>query len=154
MNREHNNADERAFAFLQLNERQTKPRERGVTEIRGPYYTPMGKRYLQDVLETMGAYVDTLKFAGGSFALMPSSAVKELIDLCHTHQVLVSTGGFIEHVLTEGEEAVNRYIQECRQLGVDIIEISSGFITAPTEDLVRLVEQVQQAGLKAKPEVG
>ena len=154
MAQSQNQADDRAFAFLRVNKREPKPRTRGVTEIRGPYYTPMGKRYLQDVLETMGAYVDTLKFAGGSFALMPSSAVKELIDLCHTHQVLVSTGGFIEHVLTEGEEAVNRYIQECRQLGFDIIEISSGFITAPTEDLVRLVEQVQQAGLKAKPEVG
>jgi len=32
----------------------------------------MGKRYLQDILETMGAYVDSLKFTGGSFSLMPS----------------------------------------------------------------------------------
>src|SRR5262245_61831348 len=71
MAQEQYNADERAFAFLHINERQTKPRARGVTEIRGPYYTPMGKRYLQDVLETMGAYVDSLKFAGGSFSLMP-----------------------------------------------------------------------------------
>jgi phosphosulfolactate synthase (CoM biosynthesis protein A) len=46
------------------------------------------------------------------------------------------------------------YIQTCQELGFDIIEISSGFITAPTDDLVRLVEKVQQAGLKAKPEVG
>ena len=37
-----------------------------MTEIRGPYYTPMGPRYREDVLETMGAYVDALKFAGGS----------------------------------------------------------------------------------------
>jgi phosphosulfolactate synthase (CoM biosynthesis protein A) len=43
--------------------------------MRGPYYSPMGKRYLQDVLETMGAYVDALKFAGGSFSLMPRTAV-------------------------------------------------------------------------------
>src|SRR5262249_27990617 len=57
---------ERAFAFLRVNERQPKPRTRGMTEIRGPYYSPMGPRYLQDVLETMGRYVDALKFAGGS----------------------------------------------------------------------------------------
>src|SRR6516225_675880 len=94
--------NERAFSFLQLNQRPGKPRSRGVTEIRGPYYTVMGKRYLQDVLETMGAYVDTLKFAGGSFSLMPRTAVKELIDLCHGHDVAVSTGGFIEHVLAQG----------------------------------------------------
>jgi phosphosulfolactate synthase (CoM biosynthesis protein A) len=154
MAHEQNNADERAFAFLRINERQTKPRDRGVTEIRGPYYTPMGKRYLQDVLETMGDYVDSLKFAGGSFSLMPRRAVKELIDLCHKHQTLVSTGGFIERVLAYGADAVDRYIRECRELGFDIIEISSGFITAPTEDLLRLVEKTQKAGLKAKPEVG
>lgn len=145
---------ERAFAFLKVNERQPKPRTRGVTEIRGPYYTPMGKRYLQDILETMGAYVDSLKFAGGSFALMPRQAVKELIDLCHSYNVLVSTGGFIEYVLTQGPEAVSRYIEECKDLGFDILEISSGFITIPTDDLLRLVEKVRKAGLKPKPEVG
>jgi len=149
-----NQEGERAFAFLPVNERSVKPRERGITEIRGPYYTPMGVRYLEDVLETMGAYVDALKFAGGSFALMPRQAVKDLIDLCHQYDVLVSTGGFIERVLTHGPEAVDRYIKECKELGFDIIEISSGFITIPTDDWLQLVEKVQEAGLKAKPEVG
>jgi len=146
--------DERAFSFLRLNDRPTKPRKRGLTEIRGPYYTPIGKRYLEDVLETMGAYVDALKFAGGSFSLMPRAAVKELIDLCHSYDVLVSTGGFIEHVLTQGAEAVDAYIRECKAIGFDIIEVSSGFITIPSDDWLRLIEKVQKAGLKAKPEVG
>ncbi len=145
---------ERAFAFLKVNERPGKPRSRGVTEIRGPYYTPMGTRYLQDILETMGTYVDALKFAAGSFSLMPRQAVKDLIDLCHEHDVLVSTGGFIEHVLTQGSQAVDRYIKECAAIGFDIIELSSGFITIPTDDWQRLVKAVQKAGLKAKPEVG
>ncbi|HZV05274.1 MAG TPA: phosphosulfolactate synthase [Gemmataceae bacterium] len=144
----------RAFDFLKINPRPGKPRSRGVTEIRGPYYTPMGKRYLQDILETMGVYIDTLKFAAGSFSLMPRPIVKELIDLCHAHDVLVSTGGFIEHVLTQGPEAVRRYLRECKELGFDIVEVSSGFITVPADDLLRLVEEVQRNGMKAKPEVG
>src|SRR5262245_1907683 len=145
---------ERAFAFLRTNPRQGKPRHRGSTEIRGPYYTPMGKRYLEDVLETMGEYIDTLKFAGGSFSLMPRQVVQEIIDLCHAHDVQVSTGGFIEHVLTQGPEAVHRYIDECRELGFDIIEVSSGFLSISTDDLLLLVEEVQRAGLIAKPEAG
>src|SRR5512135_780994 len=114
-----NQEDERAFSFLTLNARPAKPRSQGITEIRGPYYTPMGKRYLQDVLETMGAYIDSLKYAGGSFTLMPTRAVGELNDLAHEHGVLVSTGGFIEHVLTQGADAVARYIGECASLGFD-----------------------------------
>jgi phosphosulfolactate synthase (CoM biosynthesis protein A) len=69
----------------------------------------MGKHYLQDVLETMGA---------------------------------------------KGRDAVTRYIEECKRLGFDIVEVSTGFVTIPTDDWLRLVERVQKAGLKAKPEVG
>ena len=147
-------ADERAFSFLRVNERQRKPRTEGITEIRGPYYTPMGRHYLGDILDTMGSYVDSLKFAGGSFALMPRRAVLEITKLCHEHEVLVSTGGFLEQVLMQGTDAVKSYIGECKELGFDIIEISSGFISLPATDWLRLVEQVQKAGLKAKPEIG
>jgi phosphosulfolactate synthase (CoM biosynthesis protein A) len=125
--------NERAFPFIRMNEREGKPRARGITEIRGPYYTPMGKRYLEDVLETMGEYVDSLKFAGGSFALMPEKQLKEIIDLAHRHNVMVSTGGFIEHVLTQGPEVVHRYIEECRNVGFDILEISTGGASAAEE---------------------
>jgi phosphosulfolactate synthase (CoM biosynthesis protein A) len=118
-------ASGRAFASLKVNRRTAKPRTEGITEIRGPYYTPMGKRYLRDI-----------------------------IGVCHAHDVLVSTGGFIEYVLAQGADAVRRYIRECKDLGFDIIEVSSGFITVPPDDLLRLVEDVQKAGLKAKPEVG
>ena len=145
---------ERAFAFLRLNERPSKPRTRGVTEIRGPYYTPVGRRYLEDLLETMGEHVDTLKYAGGSFALMPRDAVRALNDVCHEHEVEVSTGGFLEYVLTQRGDAVQQYLDECRELGFDIVEISSGFVTLPVEDLVRLTKAVREAGLKPKPEVG
>jgi phosphosulfolactate synthase (CoM biosynthesis protein A) len=145
---------ERAFAFLRLNERPSKPRTRGVTEIRGPYYTPVGRRYLEDLFETMGAYVDTLKYAGGSFSLMPREAVRSVNDVCHEHGVEVSTGGFLEYVLTQRGDAVQQYLDECRELGFDIVEISSGFVTLPVDDLIRLTNTVREAGLKPKPEVG
>src|SRR5213082_1784636 len=97
---------ERGFSFIPRNAREEKLRTRGITEIRGPYYTPMGPRYLEDILETMGAYVDSLKFAGGSFTLMPRAALTQIIELAHRHDVLVSTGGFIEYVVTQGKDAV------------------------------------------------
>jgi phosphosulfolactate synthase (CoM biosynthesis protein A) len=77
-----------------------------------------------------------------------------LLDLAHKHDLLVSTGGFIEYVLMQDPEAIARYITECKELGFDIIEISAGFITLPADDWLRLVERVQKEGLKAKPEVG
>ncbi|TAM92633.1 phosphosulfolactate synthase [bacterium] len=144
----------RAFPFIPVNQREEKPRKVGLTEIRGPYYSAMGRRYLEDVLETMAPYVDSLKFAGGSFVLMPRKALAELIETAHRYDVLVSTGGFIERVLTYGAATVDRYIEECKAVGFDILEISAGFVTYPTDDWLRLIEKVSKAGLKAKPEIG
>jgi phosphosulfolactate synthase (CoM biosynthesis protein A) len=149
-----NSKTNRSFSFLQVNEREVKPRKRGLTEIRGPYYSAYGRRHLEDLFETMGAYIDSLKFAGGSFTLMPERAVREIVDLCHEHDVLVSTGGFLERVLPQGSEAVRKYVDECKQLGFDIVEISAGFVSIPTDDWLRLIELVRKTGLKAKPEVG
>ncbi|MDZ7772173.1 MAG: phosphosulfolactate synthase [Balneolaceae bacterium] len=147
-------SNEKNFDFLNKNERDDKPRSNGVTEIRGPYYAVMGRRYLEDIMETMGEHVDSLKFSGGSFSIMPREAVTELIDIAHKHDVMVSTGGFMEYVLTQGREAVDSYIAACKDYGFDIIELSAGFISLPTGDWLRLIEKVQQAGLKAKPEIG
>ncbi|WP_132058629.1 phosphosulfolactate synthase [Halorussus amylolyticus] len=143
----------RAFDFLHVNERESKPRDTGITEIRGPYYDPMGPRELRDILDTMGEYVDIYKFSGGSFALMPEEAVTELIEICHDHDVQVSTGGFIENVLVRDHDNVERYVEEAGALGFDIVEISSGFIAIGTDDLVALTELVQDHGLKPKPEI-
>ena len=67
---------ERSFPFLRINERKGKPRTRGLTEIRGPNYSVVGRRYLEDLFELMGEYVDSLKFAGGAFGLCRKRSAK------------------------------------------------------------------------------
>jgi phosphosulfolactate synthase (CoM biosynthesis protein A) len=57
---------ERSFPFLRINQRNGKPRTHGLTEIRGPYYSVVGRRYQEDLFELTGEYVDSLKFAGDS----------------------------------------------------------------------------------------
>lgn len=141
-------------AALQLNRRDPKPRSRGLTEIRGPYYSVVGVRYLTDVRETMGAYVDSVTFAGGSFCLMPEAHVRELIEVCHAHNVLVSTGGFLERALPLGAAAVERCLDICRTIGFDTIEVSSGFISIPEDDLLTLARRALDLGFRVKPEIG
>lgn len=143
-----------AFDWLQRNERSSKPRKTGITEIRAAYYSNFGLNYFKDILETSGNYVDSIKFAGGSFTFMNPEKIRDINDLAHSYGTLVSTGGFIEYVLTKGRDAVKKYIQDCKDMGFDIIEISTGFISIPTDDWLRLIEDVQKAGLKAKPEIG
>ena len=145
---------ETTFSFIPRAARSMKPRKTGLTEICGPYYSAYGPRHLADVLETVGAWVDGVKYAGGSFALMPPQAVMAINKVAHDHDVYVSTGGWIENVLRFGPEAVTHYIEEVKALGFDVVEISAGFISLPTDSMLRLVKMVKKAGLKAKPELG
>lgn len=58
---------EDGYGFIRQNPRTSKPRKTGVTEIRGPSDSAMGKRYLQDLLETMGCHVDGPKLGDGGY---------------------------------------------------------------------------------------
>ena len=146
--------DETAMSFIPRAARSAKPRRTGLTEIRGPYYAAYGPRHLADVMQTMGAYVDGVKYAGGSFALMPKAIVAEMNQIAHDHDAYVSTGGWIETVLKFGPEMVDRYLAEAKSLDFDVVEISAGFLSLPAEAMLRLIERVRQAGLKPKPELG
>lgn len=149
------------FSFIASNPLPPKPRVqvgRGVTEIRGPYYNAaFGPTVLQDTLALAGDWVDGLKFSGGAFTLMPEKSVRAMIDVAHKHGVYVSTGGFVEHVLATSNDRVRdvqRYVKRCKDLGFDVVELSTGFLSMPITDWAEMVQDVQQLGVKAKPELG
>jgi phosphosulfolactate synthase (CoM biosynthesis protein A) len=149
------NDDERrkAFDFIKIAELPTKPRQTGIIEIRGPYYTAVTVNYLEDLLDMWGDYIDGFKFAGGSQRLLTIDILKKIIGICHKHDVYVSTGGFVERVIVQGSEAVDRYLEECKSLGFDIVEVSSGLAPIPLKDKVEIVKQVKKMGMKPKPEI-
>jgi len=145
--------ENKTFGFIKLNELPGKPRKTGVIEFRGPYYTPVTYGYLNDLLDDWGEYVDGFKFAGGSMRLLDRDKTRKMIQLCHDHDVYVSTGGFVERVIVQGPDAVDKYLEECKSLEFDMVEVSSGLASIKLEDKVAIVRQVQNLGMKAKPEV-
>ena len=69
----------------------------------------------------------------------------------------VSTGGYIERVLATSSgssQVISKYLATCKDMGFDVLEISSGFLSIPTESWLNLIEDTKKYGLKPKPEVG
>jgi phosphosulfolactate synthase (CoM biosynthesis protein A) len=58
----------------------------------------------------------------------------------------------MEHVLLQPNthEVVDKYVAKCKELGFYVLECSTGFLSIPPDDFVRLVEKVEASGLKAK----
>ncbi|RLL93831.1 hypothetical protein CFD26_101159 [Aspergillus turcosus] len=144
-----------ALSGIQTNQNEHRAVRGSQADTSGSFQV-MGKRYLADVLETMGTHVDGLKFAGGSFSLFQEKPLRELIDLAHDYGVYVSTGGWAEHLLThpDANSVFDKYLKKCKDLGFDVVELSSGFLSFPEDDWLRLVDKVHSYKLKAKPELG
>ena len=152
-----NEQSPRSFAFVNLQELPPKPRESGLIEIRGPFYEATTTGELQNLLETWGYYIDGFKFAGGTQALLPKETVKRFTSLAHQHQVYVNTGGFIERIVIQKNAPVEDYLQETKELGFDIVEVSSGMFADPADfslkQQVQIVKKIKEIGLKPKPEI-
>ncbi|EJD00876.1 phospho-3-sulfolactate synthase coma [Fomitiporia mediterranea MF3/22] len=149
------------FSFLPSNALVPKSgrgeRSKGLTEIRGSYYNPVTYTYLDELLSDWGEFVDGVKFAGGAFSLMPPSRLKRLMDMIHSHDVYVSTGGFVERVIASSggnTKIIGKYLETCKEMGFDVLELSCGFLSLPTDDWTALVKLTKSIGLKPKPEIG
>src|SRR5438552_3755814 len=123
MNNQHY---QRTFDFVDLKKLPPKPRKTGLIEIRGPYYEAFCVEQFRDLLSTWGYYIDGFKFAGGVQSLLEAKVVKSFTDLAHQHNVYVNTGGFIERIVIQDPANVDKYLNETKELGFDVVEVSSG----------------------------
>jgi phosphosulfolactate synthase (CoM biosynthesis protein A) len=154
MNGKRSIVGKRAFEFVEIGVLPPKPRKKGVIEVRVPYYAASPTlTYIGDLLDTWSEYFDGMKFACGTMRMMQKAHVAKIIKMCHDHDVYVSTGGFVERVLVQGERAVDRYFEECKELDYDVVEISSGFVQISLQDKLAMVRKVRELGMKPKPEI-
>jgi phosphosulfolactate synthase (CoM biosynthesis protein A) len=148
---------EYAFNFLKIFELPPKPRKIGITEIRGPYYEAFTTNQLESLLKDWGEYIDGFKFAGGTQRLLKRNKVKKFIKICHDYDVYVNTGGFIERVIIQSVDDVEKYLDECKALEFDVVEISSGMFSSPQDfdikDQIEIVKLVKNMGMLPKPEI-
>lgn len=141
---------DKAFSFLRVAPRPSKPREEGLTIVadRG-----MGPRRLADLLESAGDYVDVFKIAIGAWRLQDEPFLAHKIDALRAHRVRTFLAGdATEAAVVQG--VVERFYEEAGRLGVDAVEVSSAQIALGREDKCRLVRLAAAAGLEVVAEAG
>ena len=142
---------EKAFEYVPLMPRSEKPRDRGITQVRD--IKGRGLAEMEDICQTAGEYIDVYKMACATQRLLPKEIVKKKIDLCHRYGIEVSTGGFLERVLLGGPEVVKRFLGDSKEMGFDIVEISTGVVYLPLADKLNLIQYSKSLGLKPHPEI-
>jgi phosphosulfolactate synthase len=125
-----------------------RPRPRGITHV----LDRLG-HVTSEELEYLAPYFDVAKVGWGLPLLLPRDKLRERIRLYHDVSIEVSTGGtLLEYAVVH--DRVPQLIDEARELGFDIVEVSSGVIELSQAQIDHLAETVRQAGLAFYIEVG
>jgi phosphosulfolactate synthase len=104
-------------------------------------------------LEYLSPYFDVVKIGWGLPLLLPREKIRERVKMYHDVGIDVSTGGTLLEYAVLNDRAP-QMMDEARELGFDIIEVSNGALELSSEQIERLVEQVKRRSLDYFIEVG
>ncbi|NVM26733.1 MAG: phosphosulfolactate synthase, partial [Desulfobacterales bacterium] len=130
--------------------RTMKPREAGVTMI---IDKGLGLGATKDLLEMAGDYIDMVKFTFGTSAFMDMDITKKKAELLNSYDVWTMPGGtFMEVALWQ--KRYPEYLERCKELGFNAIEISDGTIEFDLETRKDCIKRAVDRGFKVLTEVG
>ena len=123
------------FPNLPFIKREKKPRETGINYVRSPV---MVGRTIEDYLEAYGDMVDILKLSGKQAAQINEKSLIDFITTCKKFNVMVSIGNPVMDVaLLGGKKVVDEYTAKSKDIGIDILEISSIARSIDDDDMCR-----------------
>lgn len=125
-----------------------KPRKEGLTCTIDKLSSPS-----RENLEIVAPYVDIVKIYSAFPLLVPDSGLRKKIAFYHEFGVKVSTGSTITEFAIL-ENALDRFVRECKKLGFDIIEIGENSLDLPFEHKRKISETISSAGLDFHWKVG
>jgi phosphosulfolactate synthase len=141
---------DKAFPFIRVTARPTKPRESGLTIMadRG-----MGPRRQADILETAGDFVDIAKMGIGAWRLLPADLLRRKIAVYHEAGIKVFLAGdATEAAFMQGVSG--QFYAAVRELGADAVEVSSAQVTMSLADKTALIRMATAEGLDVVAEAG
>ncbi len=106
-----------------------------------------------DEIRPLAPYIDIVKLGWGLPLLLPRDRLKERIRFYHDIGVEVSTGGtLLEYSVVR--DRTTAFLDEARELGFDLVEISDGIIDLGRPQIERLSREVARRGIDFLIEVG
>lgn len=134
--------------MLNLPQRTRKPRTNGLTAI-----TDLGipLRELEAILQSYGEYLDIAKFGIGSAYACP--ILKDKIRLYKEHGVVPYFGGTLYEKFYY-QDKVEEYLHFMQDYEIDMVEVSTGVLESPMEEVLESVAFYRDKGFMVVVEVG
>jgi phosphosulfolactate synthase len=113
------------FNLTQIPDRNTKPREHGITMVMDK---GLSKQEAENFMSVAHPHVDVVKLGFGTSFVTPN--LKEKLEIYRAYDIPVYFGGTLfEAFLIRNQ--FDEYIKVCKEFGVGYMEVSDGSITIP-----------------------
>ncbi len=133
-----------AFEFLY------SPYNRGITLVLDK---GLPIKFIEDYLKICGEYIDYIKLGWGTSATINKDLLKNKIRLYQDYNIKVYPGGTLfEYCILK--DKFNEFLDECKDLNFDAIEISDGSLYIEKEDRGEYIKRVKEEGFEVLTEVG
>ena len=130
--------------------RAVKPRENGITML---IDKGLGLAETKDLLEMAGDYIDMVKMTFGTSAFIDMEIVQRKTEILKSYDVWTMPGGtFMEVALWQ--KRYPEYLERCKAIGLNAIEISDGTIEIDLETRKDCIKRAVDMGFKVLTEVG
>ncbi|MGA7923427.1 MAG: phosphosulfolactate synthase, partial [Thermoplasmata archaeon] len=107
----------------------------------------------QDEIRSVAPYIDIVKIGWGLPLLVSKEDVRRRVRFFQSLNIEVSTGGtLLEYAVTR--DRVIAMLDEAREIGFDLVEISEGIIDLSSSQIRHFVEQAKSRSLGVFIEVG
>ena len=129
--------------------RETKKREKGLTMVLDK---GLGLKYVKDLLNMSGEYIDYWKLSFGTSFICPLEVVKEKLEIIKSFNIDVYPGGTLFEV-AYSQNRVNEYLFTAKQIGFTAVEISNGIISYDQNKRKKMINKANELGFKVLTEI-
>ncbi|WED44269.1 phosphosulfolactate synthase [Legionella cardiaca] len=138
------------FDFINCPQRTSKKRDVGITSLLDK---GLGVGALNDLLNVASEYIDLVKFSFGTAVVLSQDILKEKIVHLQQKDCEVCFGGTL-YEIAEKQGSFDAYLNLCKQLELNYIEISDGAVPIPYQRKLDCIKQASDCGFIVLSEVG
>jgi phosphosulfolactate synthase len=125
-----------------------KPRREGITYIIDKF-----QGFDRENFEIISPFIDMVKIYGAYPLLISSEHIKKRIDFYHQNNVLVSTGSTLTEYAIR-ENVFEKFVEQSKISGFDIIEISENNIHISLEEKKKIIKIMESYNLRHQWKIG
>ena len=138
-----------AFSFIAIAQRTAKPRRQGITMVLDK---GLGLQQAEDLMFASPA-IDIIKLGWATPRLFPERIIRGKIELYRRHGILTCNGGTLLESAYQ-QNTLDRFFPYCRDLGLEIMEVSNGVVPMSAADKGRIIGEASRRGFFVISEVG